>query len=218
MSNIDFESARIAMVDRQIRPADVTHYHIIECMLKVPREKFFPEKLKQIAYSGEHIQIGVGRYSLDPRVIAKILNLINIKENELVLDIGSGYGYAATLLSNFAQAVVMVEEVEYAKEAERILTEESIDNVIVRSGALSDGAVEHGPYDAIIIEGAVEVIPNSLLNQVKIGGRIAAIFMAEMVGECRVGLRTASGVNWRFAFNASAPVLQGFQKEERFVF
>ena len=92
MTKTDYDSARTAMVDCQVRPADVTHYHIIESMLKIPREEFFPERLKSVAYAGVNIEIGVGRYALEPRLIGKMLNLINIREDELVLDVGSGFG------------------------------------------------------------------------------------------------------------------------------
>ena len=218
MSKVDYDSARILMVDCQVRPADVTHYHIIDSMLKSPREEFFPEKLKTLAYAGDNIQIGPGRYSLEPRIIAKMLNLINITDNELVLDIGSGFGYAASLIANFAQAVVMVEEPLYAKEAERILLEQSIDNVIVKSGSLSDGAKEHGAYDSIIVEGGIEVFPTRLLKQLKIGGRVVTINMNGAVGECCLGFHTISGLEWRFGFNAIAPLLKGFEKKESFLF
>ena len=218
MSKTNFNTARVAMVDCQIRPADVTHYNIIEWMLKIPREEYFPEKLKELAYSGEHIQIAPGRYSLDPRIIAKMLNLLNIKESDLVLDIGGGYGYTACLISYFAEAVVLIEEPNFVKEAERILVEQSIDNVIVSSGELGHGANKFGLYDAIIIEGGIDFVPDCIIEQLKIGGRIAAIFINEAAGECRLGFRTPDGINWRFGFNAYAPLLENFKLEEQFVF
>ena len=218
MSKTDFETARIAMVDCQIRPADVTHYHIIEAMLKVQREYFFPENLRDIAYVGEQIKIGSERYALDPRLIAKMLSLINVNRSELVLNIAGCYGYLANLISYFSQAIVMIDEQDFAYEAERILVEQSIDNVVVKACALSDGADEYGPYDVVIIEGGVEFVPESLVNQIKLGGRIVAIFINGAVGECRLGFRTVDGVNWRFGFNAVAPILEGFRNNNEFVF
>ena len=206
------------MVDCQIRPADVTHYNIIDSMLKVPREEFFPESVKELAYTGETIQIAPDRYSLDPRIIAKMLNLLNIKGSDLVLDIAGGYGYTACLLSCFAQAVVMTEEPNFAKEAERVLAEQSIDNVIVNTGELHDGANKFGLYDAIIIEGGIDFVPDRIIEQLKIGGRIAAVFINDAVGECRLGFRTDDGINWRFGFNAFVPRLENFKLEEQFIF
>tara|TARA_A100001011_G_scaffold378511_1_gene443339 strand:+ start:187 stop:843 length:657 start_codon:yes stop_codon:yes gene_type:complete len=218
MNKIDFQTARIAMVDCQIRPADVTHYNIIEAMLNVPRETFFPEKIRNKAYVGENIKISEERYALDPRLIAKILSLINISESELVLNVGGCYGYLAALLSHFAQAVVMTEEANLAIEAERILVAQSIDNVIVKCGVLSEGAKDYGPYDAIIIEGGVNFVTEEILNQLKLGGRIVAIFINGVVGECRLGFKTSSGVIWRFGFNAAAPILNDFKNESKFIF
>ena len=218
MNKTNFKTARVAMVDCQIRPADVTHYNIIDSMLKVPREEFFPERLKELAYVGETIQIAPDRYSLDPRIIAKMLNLLNIKDSDLVLDIAGGYGYTAGLLSYFAQAVVLTEEPIFVKEAERVLGELLIDNVIVNSGELHDGADKFGLYDAIIIEGGIDFVPDPIIKQLKIGGRIAAVFINEALGECRLGFRTDDGINWRFGFNASAPRLEKFKFEEQFIF
>jgi protein-L-isoaspartate(D-aspartate) O-methyltransferase len=147
-----------------------------------------------------------------------MLNLLNIRESELVLDIGGGYGYGACLLSYFSQAIVLTEEPIFAKEAERILAEQSIDNVIVSSGNLAGGASKFELYDAIIIEGGIEYVPDQLSEQLKLGGRIVAIFMNNSIGECRLGFKTGDGINWRFGFNAFAPLLQDFKLETQFVF
>ena len=206
------------MVDGQIRPADVTHHNILDAMLRVPREVFFPEHLRELAYAGEHIRLIDDRYALDPRLIAKILNLVNVNRSDLVLDIGGGYGYLANLISHFSEAVVMVEEPTFAKNSEKVLVEQSIDNVMVKAGIFTEGSSDFGPYDAIIIEGGVHFVPDTICNQLKVGGRIVAIFMNGVVGECRLGFKTAKGVNWRFGFNAVAPLLKGFKKEKTFVF
>ena len=218
MTKTSFQAARIAMVDCQIRPADVTHYKIIDAMSKVPREVFFPKHLRALAYLGEHVAIAEDRFVLDPRITAKILNLINVNESDLVLNVGGCYGYLPTLMSYFAQAVVMTEEPEFALDAERILAEQSIDNVIVKSGPLSDGADDYGPYDAVIIEGGIHFIPENIVQQIKVGGRIVAIFINEALGECRLGLRTADGISWRFGFNAVVPLLKEFKNDATFIF
>ena len=206
------------MVDGQIRPADVTHYNIIDAMLKVPREVFFPENLRSMAYVGEHIKVGDDRYALDPRVVAKVLNLINVNRSELVLSVAGCYGYLASLLSHFAQAVVMTEQPEFAITAERILMDQSIDNVIVKSCPLIEGASDYGPYDAVIIEGGINFVPETITNQLKLGGRIVALFHNGVIGECRLGFKTPTGITWRFGFNAVAPILTDFKNETEFLF
>ncbi len=216
MGTPEFKNARIAMVDGQIRPANVTHYNIIETMLSVPREMYFPEKLKSVAYLGDHIDLGYKRFSIEPRLLAKMFNVINVRNNELVLDIGSGFGYSSSVLSNLSEAVVMVEEPKFAVEAERILVEQSIDNVIVKAGKLCEGAEEFGPYDAVLIQGGVNKIPKKLIQQIKPGGRVVAVFVDEAVGECRIGLKTDFDISWRFEFNAIAPLLPGFVDEKPF--
>ena len=218
MSKTDFQTARVAMVDCQIRPADVTHYNIIDAMLKIPREDFFPGSLREIAYVGEHIRISDERYILDPRIIAKMLNLVNVNGSDLVLDVAGCFGYTASILSHFAQAVVMIEEPVFATEAERILVEQSIDNMIVKSGPLVKGANDYGPYDVVIIEGGVSFVPNDIVEQLKIGARIATIFINGAVGECRIGFKAVDGINWRFGFYAVAPVLKEFKSPNKFVF
>ncbi|MCF6305148.1 MAG: protein-L-isoaspartate O-methyltransferase [Rhodobacteraceae bacterium] len=216
---IDFAAARVAMVDCQIRPSDVTLYPVIEAMLSVPKEEFVPRDMREVAYSGDNIALGPNRVVLDSRVIAKMLDVLNIQPSDLVLDIGTGLGYSSALIAHLAEAVIAVEENEaLAAEAERILAEQSADNAIVQVGKLADGAPQHGPYDAIMVEGGVEQVPDALLAQLKVGGRIVAIHMQDALGQCRVGLQTRTGIDWRWAFDASAPVLPGFEKPDGFQF
>ena len=216
---IDFAAAREAMVDCQVRPSDVTRFPIIEAMLAVPREEFLPEARRPIAYLGEHIPIAPGRVLLDPRVFAKMLDAINPGPSDLVLDIGAGYGYSSAVLARMSEAVVALEEIpELATRAEPLLAEHSVDNVIVEQGPLAAGVPGQGPYDAIIIEGGVEVLPEAITDQLKMGGRIVTIFLEGRGGQARLGLRMAHGISWRRIFDASAPKLSGFEAAKTFVF
>ena len=134
-----------------------------------------------------------------------------------MLDIGAGYGYSTAILARLAEAVVAVEEDEaFAGEAEAALSDTGSDNAAVVTGPLNEGAAKHGPYDVVVVQGAVEEIPAAILDQVKDGGRIAALFMDGALGVCRVGYLVDGSVTWRFAFNASAPVLPGFEKQRDF--
>ena len=213
----DFAQRRITMVDTQVRPSDVTSFRILDAMLSVPRELFVPSEQEDAAYAGVNVLIGRGRVVLAPRTMAKLLQAADIQPDELVLDVGAGLGYSSALAACMAEAVIALEEdAELAREAEGALSEASADNVAVINGALADGASKHGPYDVVLIEGAVQDIPDALVDQLKEGGRIAAIFLEGALGTARVGYKDGKGVSWRFAFNATAPVLPGFEKRREF--
>lgn len=213
----DFAARRTMMVDTQVRPSDVTKFPIIDAMLSVPRELFVPREQAEAAYISENVPIAPGRVVLEPRTLGKLLDAINIEGNELVLDIGAGYGYSSALVARMAEAVIAVEEDEtLAAEAQSILSDQGADNVVVHTGPLTDGAVQHGPYDAILIQGGVEQVPEGLLDQLKEGGRIGCVFMEGALGVARIGYKIDEDITWRFAFNASAPVLPGFAKEVAF--
>jgi len=215
----DFALRRRTMVDTQVRPSDVTKYPIIDAMLAVPRELFVPAGRREAAYIGENLPIARSRVMLEPRTFAKMLDALDIHDDELALVIGTGLGYSSAVVARLAVAVVAVEEEEaFVAEAESSLAEIGIDNVAVVRAPLVDGAAQHGPYDVILIEGAVEEMPEALLAQLKEGGRIACLFAAGPLGVCRIGYRVGAGVTWRDAFNASAPVLPGFARQPDFVF
>ena len=209
---------RQIMVDTQVRPSDVTKFPIIDALLNVPREKFVPDGKREAAYIGENLGIGPSRVILEPRTLAKLLDVLDIKNNELVLDIGSGLGYSAAVISRMAELVIAVEQEKgLAAEAEEILSEVGADNVVIQVNKLEDGAPQHGPYDVIILQGGVEEIPLSILNQLKNGGRIGAVFIEEGLGTARIGYKLNSNVAWRYSFNATVPILEGFLKQKDFV-
>ena len=213
----DYKTRRKIMVDTQIRPSDVTKFPIIDAFLSVPREKFVPDGKREAAYIGENFQIGQSRVILDPRTLAKLLDALNIHNDESVLDIGSGLGYSSAVISLIAEVVIAVEDDSgLVSEAEEILSEVGVDNVVVQFSKLEDGAPEHGPYDVIILQGGVEEIPVSILKQLKNGGRIGAIFIKEGLGTAKIGFKLNDKVNWRYSFNAAAPVLPGFFKQKDF--
>ena len=214
----DYKKRRKIMVDTQIRPSDVTKFPIIDAFLAVPREKFVPDGKREAAYIGENFQIGQSRIILEPRTLAKLLDALDIHNDELVLDIGSGLGYSSAIISLIAEVVIAVEEdTSLASEAEEILSEIGADSVVVEVNKLEEGAPEHGPYDVIMIQGGVEEIPGSILEQLKNGGRVGAIFMEEGLGTAKIGFKLNDKINWRYSFNAAAPVLPGFFKQKDFV-
>ncbi|MBM7069424.1 protein-L-isoaspartate O-methyltransferase [Actibacterium sp. 188UL27-1] len=213
-----FEDRRRNMVDTQIRPSDVTKFPIIEAMLTVPRERFVPGGQEEAAYVGENLALAPGRVVLEPRTLAKMLDSLDIQVGEVVLDVGAGLGYSTAILARLADAVVAVEDDgDMAGTAQDVLLSINADNVAVIEAPLTEGAPKHGPYDAIIVEGAVQHVPDALLDQLKDGGRIAALFSEGSLGVVKIGYKTDGSVSWRFAFNAGAPILPGFEAPRRFV-
>lgn len=213
----EFATRRVMMVDTQVRPSDVTKFPIIDAMLTVPRETYVPADRREAAYVGENLPLAPGRVVLEARTMAKLLDALDIQPRELVLDLGSGLGYSAAVIARLAETVVAVEEDEtLAVEAQRLLSEEGVDNAVVVTAPLAAGSVKCAPYDVITIEGGVEQVPETILSQLKDGGRIGAVFMDGAVGTARIGYKTGEAVTWRSAFNASAPVLAGFRATRGF--
>lgn len=215
----DYSAARTAMVDCQVRPSDVTKFPIIEALLTVQREAFVPASKKSVAYAGEHIALSADRVLLDARTFAKMLDVVNIRPTDLVLDLGCGLGYSAAILSRLAEAVVAVEEdADMATAAADVLLDKSADNVLVTQAALATGDAKHGPYDVVITQGAIQELPQEIADQIKDGGRIVSIFVENNFGQCRVGLKAGGKIVWRYAFDATAPVLAGFDSQPEFTF
>ena len=213
----DFAARRLMMVDTQVRPSDVTKFPIIDAMLAVQRELFVPRDKREAAYVGENVGLGDGRILLEARSLAKMLDALDLQKTDLVLDIGAGLGYSAAVMARMSEAVVALEDTpERIAEAQDALTEAEADNVILQLGHLVEGAAQHGPYDVIVIEGAVEMVPPGLVAQLKEGGRIACIFSDAALGTAKIGYKLNGRVTWRALFNAGAPLLPGFQAARDF--
>ena len=210
----EFAQRRVTMVDSQVRPSDVTKFPIIAAMLAIPREAFVPAGREEAAYMGDNLEIAPGRVMLEPRTLAKMLDALDLQPGERVMDLGTGLGYAAAVLAEMVGDVVAVEEHPgLAAEAARRLAATA--NVTLHTGPLTEGA--SGPFDVIILQGGVEQVPDAILAQLADHGRIAALFMTGALGTVRIGHKAEGRVAWRFAFNASSPVLPGFSAGRGFV-
>lgn len=213
----DFAARRTTMVDTQVRPSDVTKFPVIDAMLSIPREEFVPANRRSVAYSGENLDIGHGRVLLEARTLSKMVDALDIQPDELVLDLGCGYGYSAAVMSRMAEAVVAIEDsAELAQEAETRLNDNGFFNVAVLQADLTKGAPKQGPYDVILIEGAIEEVPAEILEQLRDGGRIAALFREGALGVARIGHQLNGHITWRYSFNANAPMLPGFERVRGF--
>lgn len=215
----DFSAARRAMVDCQVRPSDVTRYGIIEGMLAVPRERFVPRAMRDVAYAGVEIPLGEGRALPEPRILAKMLEAAAVGPGDLVLDVAPGTGYSTALLARLGQAVVAVEpDPGLAAEARRLIAALEIDNATVTEAPAAEGDAAHGPYDVIFVNGAVGRIPDALAAQLGEGGRMVAIFADGAAGKCRLLTRSGAALSDRAVFDATAPLLAGFEAPAEFVF
>jgi protein-L-isoaspartate(D-aspartate) O-methyltransferase len=213
----DYKTRRTMMVDTQVRPSDVTKFPIIDAMLAIPREAYVPDSKREAAYVGENLALDTDRVMLEPRTLAKMLEVLDVQPEHVALDVACGLGYSTAILARLCDFVVGVEDDETrTQEAQSILSGNSIDNAAVVTGDLAQGAAKSGPYDIIIVQGGVSEVPEGLLAQLREGGRIACIFAEGTLGVVRIGHKIDGIVNWRFAFNASAPVLRGFEKRAAF--
>ena len=215
----DYDAAREMMVDCQVRPSDVTRYAVIDAMLQVPRERFVPSSKRSVAYAGEAIEMATGRWLLDPRVSAKMVDAAEIEPEDAVLDVGCGLGYSSAVLSRVCRAVISVESDEsMAKAAEETLSALGYDNAAVLNSALGEGADSEKPFEVILIQGGVGDVPKALFDQLAEGGRLVAIWMEGSFGQVRVSTKTGDAVSHRRIFDAAAPLLPGFSKEASFAF
>ncbi len=219
---IDFALQRKNMVESQVRPSDVTDRRIVRAMLDVPREAFVPAAYKTLAYMDDAVRVGDtggagGRAMMAPRTLAKLLQLASFEASDVVLTIGCANGYASAVIARIVQTVVALEsDAELAASAQRTLGTLSADNVAVVTGPLAEGYAAEGPYDAIVIEGAVGEPPRALLDQLKDGGRLVAVVDQGPVGKAMLWRRLGDGFDSRAAFDASAPALPGFERPNVF--
>ena len=213
----DYAKRRTMMVDTQVRPSDVTKFPIIDAMLDTPRELFVPDALREAAYVGENLDIGGGRTLLEPRTFAKMVDALMIDPADVVLDIGCGLGYSTAIAAQLSEFAVGVEDdADRASDAQALLSRIGIDNAAIVSGSLAEGAAKSGPYDIIMIQGAIEAFPKALEDQLKDGGRVAALFADGALGVVRIGHKRDGQITWRDAFNANAPILADFLREDTF--
>ena len=216
---MDFATARKNMIESQIRTNKVVDESILASMADVPRERFVPGAMKPVAYCDDDIAIGGGRCLLEPAVLARLLQEAAIGPADDVLLIGSGLGYTAAVLARVAATVFAQEsDPDLSAEAARLFAELGLDNVIPVNGRLVEGCPEHKPYNVIIIEGAVETIPDAIVDQIAEGGRLIAIVQERAVGHATVIARIGDRLSRRVFLDASVPVLPEFRAPARFEF
>jgi len=210
------------MVDGQVRVNDVTDAALISALSEVPREKFVPEARASLAYIDEDlcVQEAAGgkpaRYLMEPMVLARLLQALELAPEAAVLDVGCATGYSSAVLGRIAGRVVALEEdATLAATAKKLVRAA---NVEIVSGKASMGWSAGAPYDAILIGGAVEEVPQALTAQLKDGGRLAAVIRKDTAARATMYVRTGDHVSTRRLFDAAIPPLPGFEAAKSFVF
>jgi len=215
----DLTQARINMVENQIRPNDVTDLRIQKAMLTIPRELFLPKTVSSLAYSEERLEVAPGRRVMEPRTLAKMIQAAEIKSTDLVLLVGVATGYAAAIAAQLAAAVVALEEdASLAESAAANFSRLNVDTIAVVTGPLVAGHAAQAPYDVILIDGGVEFMPDGLTDQLAQGGRLIAALVDGAVGTARIFERSGESVSSRYLFDATMPILPGFEKPREFAF
>lgn len=216
--------ARQKMVDSQVRPNDVTDRGIIDAMLTVPRESFVPASQQGLAYLDLDLDVsgsgGARRFLIKPLVTAKLLQATEITETDNVLIVGCATGYIAALVAKLTTGKIVATEPEstLAAKAKEVLTGLGFPRVTLSTAACPDGDPAGAPYDVIILNGATEVIPERLLQQIKRNGRLVGVFATSAPQHAAIVTRSNGEFGHRTLFDATAPVLPGLERTPAFVF
>jgi protein-L-isoaspartate(D-aspartate) O-methyltransferase len=216
---MDFAAVRRNMVDRQLRTNKVIDEAVLQALGEIPREQFVPAPLRSVAYVDEDVPLGAGRYLIEPMVFGRLLQSAQVRRTDLVLDIGCGSGYSTAILSRLANMVVALEcDRALARAAGAAIADLSIDNALVVEGPLEQGWPAQAPYNLIVLGGAAERIPETILGQLAEGGRLVGVEMREGVGRAVLYLRNRGVISGRPLFDAAVPMLPGLAAEPSFVF
>ncbi len=216
MNQQNFAAMREAMIASQLRTVAVDDPRVIAALKAVPREVYVPDGRTNLAYVDNAIPLGSDRALNLPLATARLITEAKVQPDHLVLLIGAATGYAAAVLGQLAAQVVAVEGVALAATARANLAD--MPNIVVVSGALNAGDTARGPYDVILIDGAIEQLPDGLLAQLKVGGRLVAGVIERGVTRLASGYKTAGGFRLVPFLDTACVALPGFAKPKEFTF
>lgn len=216
---MNFEQARFNMIEQQIRPWDVLDPQVLDLLFVVKREDFVPAAYRNLAFADMEIPLGSGQSMLAPRVEARLLQELNLRKSDRALEVGTGSGYMAALLAARVEHVVTLEtDAELAASARNNLQRAGIANVNVEQADGLQGWAARAPYDVIVLSGAVPAVPQALLKQLRVGGRLVAVVGSAPVMEAQLITCVGEGVyNTINLFETVVPALNMPAKAE-FVF
>lgn len=208
----DFAAARAAMVESQLRPQGVTDPLVLQAMGSIPREQFLPDHSRPLAYVDRAVAIGHGRFLSAPAVLGQILTQMMPEPGTRALIVGAGTGYSASVLEAMGLSVVAIEnDPELAAKAREI-------GLNISEGPLEAGLAQSGPYEQILIDGAVEVIPEAIINQLAEGGRLGTALLDRGITRLVVGRKSGGAFGYLSVADAGVPALPGFSRPKAFTF
>jgi protein-L-isoaspartate(D-aspartate) O-methyltransferase len=208
----DFAAAREAMVESQLRPQGVTDPAVIEAMGTVQRERFLPSHTRPLAYVDRAVAIGHGRFLPAPAVLGQLLTQMKAERGQRALVVGAGTGYSAAVLAAMGLKVTAVEsapELAAAARDQRV-------NVI--EGPLDEGCSKGAPYEQILIDGAIEYIPEAIVEQLADGGRLGTAIIDRGITRLIVGRKVGTAFGYLSIGDAGVPALPGFTRPKAFTF
>jgi len=219
---VDFSQARRMMVDSQLRTFDVNDIPLLDAMNSVPREKFVLPGREELAYIDQDILISDGaarRYMLCPMNLGRMIQALEVEAGEKALDVACGRGYAAAVLHKLGAQVTALDADESLTDAARkSLAAAGADGVEVVTGPLEQGWAKNAPYDVILVNGAVDVRPDALLQQLAENGRLVCVKGRGRAARAMLYVRSGDAFGERALFDAAAPVLAPFVQEPGFTF
>ncbi len=216
---VDFAQRRAAMVQNQLRPSRVDDPRVLAAMAEIPRERFCPPQLRGVAYGDDDIDLGDGRFLIEPLVQARLIQAAAPQPSDVALVVGCHTGCTAAVLGRLVSTVFLLVPDEAAVDAiEPVLGEIGCENVLVQTGRAADGLPAQAPFDIILLAGSVPEIPQTLLGQLAEGGRLVAVVGTARVGKLTVCRRIGGAIGRTTPFDAAIPPLAELLPEPQFVF
>ena len=217
---MDFSFLRKNMIDCQLKPNKIIDLNLIDAFQRVPREIFVNKKNINQCYLDINIDLTKNRFLLNPMVNARLIQSLNISDNDTILSIGSGVGYNSVILSYLCNTVIGIESIKSFYEfLSDVLTQLEVNNVVFIQSKIENGYSDQQPYDCIIIEGGVNYVPIEILNQLSENGRLVAVEIEEgRIGKANLYLRYENEFTKNYLFDAYIPVFDCFKKTKKFNF
>ncbi len=219
MLEMNFEIARHNMIEQQIRPWNVIDPIVLSALDAIPRENYVPDELKTSAFSDVELPIGHNQSMLCPKIEARILQSVQLKKTDKVLEVGTGSGYMTALLAHLAEQVHTVEiNEQLSEQARQKITSEGFENITFAVADAAQGYTQDAPYDVIIITGALSRLDDSFKQSLKLGGRLFVVLGTAPVMEATLITRVSTNhYATEILFETEIPELENAPQKQTFM-